>query len=963
MISPALSQTDIPPHSENVDEELSRIQLALGTVFSATNQGAPAQAWWQHRNLADRYLTSFQSTTVSWMVCDRLLQEGDGQTIEERSLHQQRRFFAAQTLHTKCRTDIHQVPEASLLSLRDSLLAHLHRYSVGDDALTTRLALCVSALAVQMQWTTIVSDLLSSPSSDRMLLLLVLRVLPEECSSGRLLLFDESKRFRMRDHLVGMAHHVFKFLQEIMTADVTQTVRVLEAFHTWIRNVPVLPASLLESQLLQTSVQAMREPQLLEHAADVVVEVLRMYPSHINGNEALVQLMIPLLSQLPLDEALQSDDEDVWRAYCRVVTEMGESYMSLILSTEHKQASQLVEWVLKCSAITDPEIACITLHFWYRMVMDLEVIDPYDYRQELVDVYSPHLLSLIDVCVSGLMRYPPDVGDLPEDRLDDFHKHRFYVSETVEDCCHLLGGHNVLKRIGEIFRIEIQKVSSGRQYAEWQGIESCLSCIVAIHRFVPSDESDVLPLCFKIIPELPTDILPLRFTASKTVGKFASWLAMHSDYMQPLLPYLANGLSVPDTAPAAAVAIKELCECSNSSSFAIAEPVMQLYQEIATHPGRLELADELQILEGVCRALSRQIQDTTDNGTAFLVRLAQPIGTQLAAAVADPTSTPRRILPEIERLTVLLQFLVVPLNPPNNHPFIDLMSSTWALLNAATNRFPTDTMLAEKICRLHKHAMRAVGAKAYAPVLDALIQELVQSFDRTHQSPFLYAASICITEYGNDSTYSLRLMEMVATMARTAFSFLRTQEEMTNFPDVVEEFFYLMGRMVSYCPDPLLTSSLLQSLFQCAAIAMRCDHHGSNKGTLKFIENTISYGLQLREQNKPECQRALENVLAIEGQAIANNLALAMMGDLPSHSNQIPEILWKLNLLCPGLLVRWLSAAFSSSLLPERAKNDFMGALDTGLARDEFSLAARAFQSACERERKFRKRQASSDSY
>jgi hypothetical protein len=81
------------------------------------------------------------------------------------------------------------------------------------------------------------------------------------------------------------------------------------------------------------------------------------------------------------------------------------------------------------------------------------------------------------------------------------------------------------------------------------------------------------------------------------------------------------------------------------------------------------------------------------------------------------------------------------------------------------------------------------------------------------------------------------------------------------------------------------------------------------------------------------------------------------MGDLPAYSNQIPEILWKLNLLCPGLLSQWLSAAFDSAALPERAKNDFMGALDTGLARDEFSLAVRAFQSACARERRLRKAQ------
>jgi transportin-3 len=941
----------LPPHSENVDEELQRIHRALSAVFSTStshNQGH-ALLWWQQRHLADRYLTSFQGTALSWLVCDRLLQEGDVNNTQDMGVQQQRRFFAAQTLHTKCRSDIHELPESSLASLRDSLLAHLNRYvSAGSTALTTRLAMCVSALAIQLGWNTIVNDLLANVAN-RKLFMFVLRVLPEECASDRLILIDENSRYRMRDHLVSASSVVFQFLQASMQEG-DHPVQVFEALHTWIRYVPAHPASIVESPLLQASVQAMTQPQYLEHAADVVVEILRMYPSHHYGNEALVKAMIPLLAQLPLDDALRSDDEDVLRAYTRVFTEIGESYMSLILSPQHADASQLVGWVLKCSGISDVDIASITLHFWYRLVMDLEGIEPYDWRQELVDAYTPHLLQLIDVCATILMRFPADIDDAPEDRVDDLKRHRFYVSETIEDCCRLLGGQHVLHRIGTHLRLEVQK-ASGTHHSDWQGLESCLACIGAMHRFIPSDEGEVLPSLFALIPQLPPDIRPLRFTASKTIGKFAAFLAVHSDLLQPLLPYLAQGLSIPECASPAAVAIKELCECSNQN-FAIAEPVLSLYHEMTAQPGRLELHDELQILEGVCRALSRQIQDTRGSGAEFLTRLAQPIGSRLVLLVADTNASPRKIIPEIDRLTLIVQYLTVPATTPNAHPMIDLIQSTWSLLDAATNRFPGDNMLAEKVCRLHKHALRTCGAAAYAPMLEPLIQQLVRSFERSHQAPFLYAASICITEYAQDPARATLLYEMVAAMATTAFSFLRTLEELTNHPDVVEEFFYLMGRMMSYCPDPLARSSLLQSLFQCAVVGMQLDHHGANKGTIKFLEHTISYGLSLREQNKPECQAALEQVLSQEGHSVVANLVRAMMGDLPAYSNQIPEILWKLNLLCPGLLSQWLNAAFDATTLPERAKNDFMGALDTGLARDEFSLAVRAFQSACARERR-----------
>jgi transportin-3 len=337
----------------------------------------------------------------------------------------------------------------------------------------------------------------------------------------------------------------------------------------------------------------------------------------------------------------------------------------------------------------------------------------------------------------------------------------------------------------------------------------------------------------------------------------------------------------------------------------------------------------------------------------------QPIGNRLASSVEDPASSPRRIVPDIERFTVIVQHLTVYVPPASgrNQPLVDLMLSTWPLLDAATSRFAGDSQLAEKVCRLYKHAVRSIGARDFAPLLDPLAKQLVRSFAQTRQSPFLYAASICVTEYGRDARYSGLLLEMTSALAGTAFAFLRSFDDMTNHPDVVEELFYLMERMIGSCPEQLVRSELLLPLVRCAVVGMRLDHHGANKGTLKFLDSTITFGLALQERSDPDSQSALERVLLQEGRAVVDNLARSMVGELPLYTNQGPEILWKLNLLCPRLVAQWLASSFESvPPLPERAKNDFMGALETGLARDEFSLAARAFQSACERERRYHRR-------
>lgn len=951
----------LPAHSDNADEELRRIHLALNAVFHNNgnlSHGGSQAEWFHQRQLADSYLTSFQSQTIAWMVCDKMLQESISSS-ENIIILQQRRFFAAQTLYTKCCCDIHQLPTTALPSLRDSLLVHLKQYATGtpdnDEALKTRLAMCISVLSVQMGWTTIVSDVLLSSNHYHDIAILILRALPEECASDRIILLDENTRYQMRDHLILSASTVFAYLlSTIEDNQVTSTENALKVFFIWIRYVPVPPTSLIESRLLWSSINCLTQNQYLETAADVVVEVLHMYPSHRYGNEELAKLMIPRLLELPLDDVLRSRDDDVMRVYCRLVTEMGESYLSFILSTDYILASKLVEWVLKCSEITDQEISSITFHFWYQMVMDLEDCEPMDWRQELIDYYTPHLFKLVDICVSNLMRYPQDIDDNKDDRFDDLQNHRSYVAETIEDCCRLLGGDRVLQKLGYLLKEEVNVLSSG-QSRGWYGIEACFACIAAVRSFVPKDEKEFLPYCFDLIPKLPSENGLLRSIICKMIGNYAFWLSAHSELLQPLLPYLSHGLRDPSCASAAAIAIRELCGCSNQS-FTLAEPVLHLYEEFTARPGLLDLQNELQVLQGLCQALSRSIQDNRDDGRAFLARIAQPIGNRLSVALSsEDSSAQNQVMAEIDRFTVVVRFLLVPLQSSNVHPILELFQSMWSMLQNATNRFPTNHILSEKICRLHKYGIRSCGSTGYAPMLEQLVTEIIRSFEKTRQSSFLYLASICVTDYAKDTSRSPLFFHMVTALSNNMFSFLHTFNELTAHPDVVEEYFYMMGRLIDHFPDQFVMSPLITTVFECAIVSVQVDHQGAQKGTLKYLDSSILFGLRRGEHDSPESQVALRNALSQVGQPLVLNLMRVVAGDLPSYSNQAPEVLFKLSLLSPSLLHQWLIETFKASTafpVQENSKTEFVSAVGMGLARDEFHLVVTAFRTACERERR-----------
>ena len=415
--------------SNNPEEELQRVLAALSTVFAidpaVANNVNPAS-----REAADRYLTAFQKSSVAWTVADRLLGYGIGTGItgtgtghpNDDGTSTQIHFFAAQTIHVKCRADVLQlqvgnenadanvngnvngngnvnvnVNQSAMNSLRESLMAHLMNFitlqKTTSSAIVTRLAMALCSLAVQMQWDSIMDDLLSNLQQQQQqqnqqqmmrLVLEIAQLLPEEATSDRLLLRDERQRDRFVNNLTDSCEKILQFLLLCVssndagsgtgtgtgTGGTMESMKikeqVLRCMHSWVRNVRIPPALLERTQLfdwvfaiLQANDLNTYGGDMFDISVDVVIEVLRCYPSDHHANIGLVHKLVPLIMALgqkedsPFQKAVREEDEDAMRDYCRIFTEMGESYMSLIMHHEDLNQVALVELVLACSAIPD----------------------------------------------------------------------------------------------------------------------------------------------------------------------------------------------------------------------------------------------------------------------------------------------------------------------------------------------------------------------------------------------------------------------------------------------------------------------------------------------------------------------------------------------------------------------------------------------------------------------------------
>ena len=211
-----------------------------------------------------------------------------------------------------------------------------------------------------------------------------------------------------------------------------------------------------------------------------------------------------------------------------------------------------------------------------------------------------------------------------------------------------------------------------------------------------------------------------------------------------------------------------------------------------------------------------------------------------------------------------------------------------------------------------------------------------------------------------NSNFVPKLFDLISELSATVFTRLTSLEDFTQHPDVVEELFYCMGRVIKSCPSLLVTVNsngagelmLLSSLVQGALLAMEVDHRDANRGTMNFLEHLVLFGVESRQSHS-----AVFRLIQQHGPELVRKSIRALMGELPLYcldrrGGSISGLLFNLNRLSPNVFQQWMLAALE--LAPERLRDDLMNATQRvdRQQQSDFDLAVRSFKVASERCRK-----------
>ncbi|KAJ9117035.1 hypothetical protein QFC22_004694 [Naganishia vaughanmartiniae] len=655
----------------NADQATQTTLLAIQALFHDPDQ--------QAKRRANEWLSEFQHTVSvgrpialvahvelvadivafqneAWQTCHTLL------TAPEAP--QEARMVAAQTIRSKVVYDLSQLPKESLLPLRDSLLQSLTHFTstsapTGSRAITTQLCLALADLAYQLpEWTNVAAgmvDMFGNRVESVEMLLEFLKVLVEEAGNPRIPLSSTEAAYMSRELLSGQTERVLGLLEMYLSAEgVTARVQTsaFDTLRAWLQAGEVDAGMIAQTRLFQFSFDALSNIELFDAAVDVICDMIHE-TQEVEDNVQVIEMIVPKVIALrgPFDQAVQEEDDDSVRGFCRIFTEAGETYRQLILA--HPDTFlPLVEAIGICAAYHDLDIVPITFAFWWKFGQALgkrvRADDRYDEDNEggrpsgasqQQAIYGPFLqvyANLQDSMIRHL-QFPQgdNAGFTNAAARDEFRSFRHDMGDTLKDCCAVLGANVCMKRSYDLVMAALAKGDA----MVWQEVEAPLFSMRSMGAEVDPNDDEVLPHIMDMLPTLPRHP-KIQYAAILVLSRYTQWINQHPTYLSFQLNYISSGFEIQtdDVAAAAAQAMKWMCkDCKEH----LVPYLGQLYTFITTAGTALDVEDRLEVAEAIGFVISTM---PPNDAAEALQRFTQPLLQQIQTITAGPLLSGREEL-------------------------------------------------------------------------------------------------------------------------------------------------------------------------------------------------------------------------------------------------------------------------------------------------------------------------------
>ncbi|NXV12912.1 TNPO3 protein, partial [Cepphus grylle] len=790
----------------------------------------------------------------------------------------------------KIQTSFYELPTDSHASLRDSLLSHIQNLKDLSPVIVTQLALAIADLALQMaSWKGCVQTLVEKYSNDVTslpFLLEILTVLPEEVHS-RSLRIGANRRTEIIEDLAYYSSTVISLLMTCVEKagnDEKMLIKIFRCLGSWF-NLGVLDSTFMaNSKLLSLLFEVLQQDKtssnLHEAASDCVCSALYAIENVETNLPLALQLFQGVLTlESAYHMAVAREDLDKVLNYCRVFTELCETFLDKIVCTPGQGLGDLrtLELLLICAGHPQYEVVEISFNFWYRLGEHLYKTDD----AVIHSIFKAYIQRLLHA-LARHCQLDSDHEGVPEET-DDFGEFRMRVSDLVKDLIFLVGSV-------ECFAQLYATLKDGNP--PWEVTEAVLFIMASIAKSVDQDLES---------PPRPT---PCRGQGRLPLGQVAQ-SPVRPDLEYPVLGYLMKGLCDRRLASVAAKAIHNICSVCRDHMAQHFNGLLEIARSLDSFTLSPEAA--VGLLKGTALVLARlpleKIAECLSELCAVQVMALKKLLSQEPSngLSSDPTVP-------LDRLAVIFRKRTDPSVPKTAlTPFSLCIPQIWPVLSETLNKHSADNRIVERCCRCLRFAVRCVG-KGSAALLQPLVTQMVNVYRAHQHSCFLYLGSILVDEYGMEEGCRQGLLDMLQALCIPTFQLLEQPNGLQNHPDTVDDLFRLAARFIQRSPVTLLRSQVMIPILQWAIAATTLDHRDANCSVMKFLRDLIHTGVANDHEEDFEVRKELINqVMNQLGQQLVNQLLHTCCFCLPPYTlPDVAEVLWEIMQIDRPTFCRWL---------------------------------------------------------
>lgn len=235
------------------------------------------------------------------------------------------------------------------------------------------------------------------------------------------------------------------------------TVKILRCLTSWVSVGAIPLTEILNNIVVQRafailSVKGGSDGEkavvgvLHEAATDCVCTLLQCLEDNNNQQEVETYLFNSVLNlEVPYHMSVANEDQEKSMNYCRIFTELGESFLEKIIThgSENSQhyALKVLDLVLICVGHHDYEVAEITFNLWYLLSEELYTKN----TKALTLLFRPYIERLITALCRHCQIEPDHEGLLEEG--DDFKDFRSKVSDLIKDVVFIVGSSNCFRQM------------------------------------------------------------------------------------------------------------------------------------------------------------------------------------------------------------------------------------------------------------------------------------------------------------------------------------------------------------------------------------------------------------------------------------------------------------------------------------------------------------------------------------